>query len=276
MKRIHFTFILIALFILLLLVISRKNRVSDSDHPSAESVETKTAFVGIFIKPSDVKRRSLLRDLYKNACPSHIQMRFVMGELQGTVENDQLIEESKQHADIIILPILEPKNGDGKTYAFYMYLFNQQQQVDPTAKYSYVMKVDSNSYFNCRKFADRLLDLPSENAYYGRVRGGNIGDRMHRMGYGVTWDVLTRIAQSDFAARTSNDADEDLVTAKWVAHLADHGIGQKPFWVHEFRSFFEAPEKEEEWNTKRLRGQIVMHGFKSDKDLKRAHQVLNH
>ena len=250
--------------------ISVDNENSVTNDSSAENPPT--ALVGIFLTARDIRRRTILRYMYRNACPPQIRMRFILGQPLTWEERDLLTLEMKMYDDIMTIPVSE--NMDyGKTYTFFTHMYDEWRN-GRGEEYTFVMKVDSDAFVNCQNLADRLSTLPRENIYYGRIGGGADFYLMYGMGYALSWDIVARIRFSEYA-KHNQIGHEDTQVAKWIQDLAWRRVGREPVWIDEYSTFSDVPDGPFGWSKPYSEGEVLMHHCKSDEQILHAFRVYH-
>jgi len=194
------------------------------------------AIVGIFSVESDVAQRWVHRRYlglskqvtFGGNCTGTeaILTRFVICSKQPS---QVLVEEQREHRDLLILPSRENMN-DGKTLIYFETIVRSSFEVD------YVLKADIDTFIHVGNLLSALAKLTATHSrfrYYGRVIG-NFPVPSHGwiMGclYGMSHDLVVAYAQHSERRQDVLRGGEDKLSTR-IAAAVSKNLNQTCHWV---------------------------------------------
>ena len=225
-----------------------------------QKISTDKILIGIMSVASDLKRRTLLRNIYIYHS-DQFEIYFVIAKPTSSINEKSIQEEQDINSDLILLDITENMD-DGKTYSFFRYAANL-----PT-KYKYYLKADQDSFLHLKNIQKRLQELPSDNIYWGRNFQSN-PKIMVGMLYGATNDLVHFISKS-WQVYYHQFGPEDRVFGDWIA-MANRNVS----YVSEMELFYDYKKYAKGWAKDFVVGTLCIHQLKSDEWMTEVAQEMS-
>ncbi|XP_071743230.1 beta-1,3-galactosyltransferase 6 isoform X2 [Lepeophtheirus salmonis] len=238
----------------------------------------KTSFLVVIIisEPSNVDRRNAIRSTWLSNLPIDVQRQilcyFVVGSIDITSSLEgTLLEESKKHGDLLILPVFD-------TYiTLTKKVLETFIQINRNVDFKYLLKVDDDSYARLPEILDELKNSNyQESLYWGYFKGTgtifrhgkwaeqdyNLCDRYLPYalggGYVLSSNLVSFLAEN--SNLLTNYRNEDISIGSWLA-------GLKVNKIHDIRF-------DTEYRSRGCLNSYLVSHKQSIKDLKNKHHSL--
>jgi len=180
-----------------------------------------------------------------------ILVQFVVGLSPNFKDDEQFIEESKEHKDIVILPCAENMN-QGKTYTWFAYVQTQLFDLQPKLAF----KLDADTFLHYDNFAADLNKYIQNQStiYYGRISQ----NFMTGMLYGFSLDVISAFTRNK-TVMTTISGGEDWQSARWVDGIKALSVQR----INNVNTFTDHPDHNGGWNKPFRNDLIAIHQIKT-------------
>ncbi|KAG9296347.1 hypothetical protein G9A89_014939 [Geosiphon pyriformis] len=227
-------------------------------------------FVGIYTTAEKLKRRELIRNIYKVAQArlkdDIVDFKFIIGRVKPKDDTPafrlKLQMEKEAYNDVVMLDIYENIN-EGKIYEYFRWAGRTFNENNTREQYDYILKIDDDAFLHFQNLALNLRPLTREKLYYGyNVKVSDDFEFMTGMLEVLSIDHVRWISKAHIP-QEKIIGPEDAMVAQWLE------LGGWKFvnWIHEKCLIYQDPRSSEYlwcWRPWASPNTIMIHGMKVD------------